>query len=193
MAAIPQLQQVCIKFPFSDPVAMSLDAFIPLFHEWITEGRIKDELLIDVADYRHVPGGPGVMLIANQAHYAIDSGGGSMGLLYSRRRDEPQDAETALRFALARAAQAAIMIETDAPTLTFDPARVEMRVASRLVAPNTSETRQAIEPVWTSVLETVGFAEPRFEAQGDPRQAFGLVMQSCKTAPKLAILAEFPN
>ncbi len=186
----PQIQQVCIKFPFANPATLDLDAFIPLFHAWIAEGRIEHELLIDVADYRHVPDGPGVMLIANQAHYAIDSGGGSVGLLYSRRRDEPQDAEAAFRFALARAAQAALLIESEIPALTFDPAHVEMRVASRLVAPNTTETRLALEPLWTQVLETVGYAEPTFVAQGDPREVFGLVMQSCAAAPKLAILGE---
>ena len=186
----PKIQQVCIKFPFADPASLELDAFIPLFHAWIAEGRIEDELLIDVADYRHVPGGPGVMLIAHQAHYAIDSGGGSVGLLYSGRRDEPQDAQAAFRFALARAAQAALQIESEFPTLTFDPARIEMRVASRLVAPNTTETRLAIEPVWKQVLESVGFVEPTFVAQSDPRQVFGLAMQRCATAPNLTILGE---
>jgi hypothetical protein len=40
-----------------------------------------------VADYRHVPEGPGVVLVAHDAHYAMDLAEGRLGLLYSRRRE----------------------------------------------------------------------------------------------------------
>ncbi len=186
-----QIQQVCIKIPLVNPAALDLDAFIPIFHEWIRENRIESELLIDVADYRHVPNGPGVVLIANEAHYAVDSGGGSVGLLYSRRRDEIGDAETAFRHALGRAITAARLMEKEASlgnALPFDLSRIEMRVMSRLSAPNTPETRQRLEPVWSGVLSSVGFVGAELKPPGDPRQAFGLALHSCASAPDLASL-----
>ena len=66
--------------------ALELERVIPVFHRWIQE-RALDELLVDVADYTHVPDGPGVVLVCHDAIYALDSGGGELGLLYSRRRE----------------------------------------------------------------------------------------------------------
>ena len=34
--------------------------FIPVFHNWIQDKVVDDHLLIDVADYSHIPDGPGV-------------------------------------------------------------------------------------------------------------------------------------
>ena len=184
-----QIQQACIKIPFVDASALQLDAFIPIFHAWIREKRIQDELLIDVADYRHVPAGPGVMLIANEAHYGIDSGAGSIGLLYSRKRDEASDAEVALKQALKRAVAAAQHIENEASlggALKFDMSHIEMRVMSRLLAPNTEETRAALQPAWEKVLANVGYTGAELKPASDPRQAFGLAVHSCGQAPDLA-------
>lgn len=75
-----------LKVFAEEPAAVELEGFIPVFHRWIQAQRL-DELLIDVADYRHVPHGPGVMLIAHDAHYAMDLAEGRLGLLYSRRRE----------------------------------------------------------------------------------------------------------
>ena len=75
-----------LKLFLQDSSQVNLEAFIPVFHDWIQHQRL-DELLIDVVDYRHVHDGPAVMLIAHDAHYAIDVADGRMGLLYSRRRE----------------------------------------------------------------------------------------------------------
>lgn len=68
------------------PSGERLERVIPIFHRWIQE-RALDELMVDVADYTHVPDGPGVVLVCHDAIYALDSGGGELGLLYSRRRE----------------------------------------------------------------------------------------------------------
>ena len=48
---------------FAEPVAaVSAKAIIPVFHKWIREQSI-DELLIDVADYTHLPTGPNALLV----------------------------------------------------------------------------------------------------------------------------------
>ena len=63
---------------------MDLALAIPVFHRWIQEQALPG-LLVDVADYRHVPEGPGVVLVAHEAIYGLDLGGGRLGLLYNRR------------------------------------------------------------------------------------------------------------
>ena len=78
--------KVDLKLFLQDASQVDLEDFIPVFHDWIQHQRL-DELLIDVVDYRHVHNGPGVILIAHDAQYAIDMTDGRMGLLYSRRRE----------------------------------------------------------------------------------------------------------
>jgi hypothetical protein len=75
-----------LKLFLDEASRVALEEFIPVFHRWIQD-QVLEELLIDVADYRHVHHGPGVALIAHDAHYAIDMAEGRLGLLYSRRRE----------------------------------------------------------------------------------------------------------
>jgi len=75
-----------LKLFVEDASGVDLGEFIPIFHHWIQNQELE-ELLIDVADYRHVPDGPGVVLITHDAHYAMDLADGRLGLLYSRRRE----------------------------------------------------------------------------------------------------------
>ena len=75
-----------LKLFVEDASGVDLEEFIPIFHHWIQNQELE-ELLIDVADYRHVPEGPGIVLIAHDAHYAMDLADGRLGLLYSRRRE----------------------------------------------------------------------------------------------------------
>jgi hypothetical protein len=74
------------RSPSAGGSGVDLRGLIPIFHRWIQESAL-DELLIDVADYTHVPDGPGVVLVCHDAIYSLDSGSGELGLLYSRRRE----------------------------------------------------------------------------------------------------------
>jgi len=75
-----------LKIFLDDSSDVAVEEFIPVFHDWI-QAQELDELLIDVADYRHVPQGPSVVLVAHDAHYILDLAEGRAGLLYSRRRE----------------------------------------------------------------------------------------------------------
>ncbi|HEY6724560.1 MAG TPA: hypothetical protein VI197_11030 [Polyangiaceae bacterium] len=58
---------------------------VAVFHRWIAE-RALEEVLIDVADYSHVPGGPGVVLIGNQHNYSVAERGQELDLTCLRKR-----------------------------------------------------------------------------------------------------------
>ena len=47
------------------PARFELADAVAVFHQWIRDG-VCPEMLIDVADYRHVPAGPGVLLIGHR-------------------------------------------------------------------------------------------------------------------------------
>ena len=55
-----ELQHVNVKLFLEKPKNVDLDALIPVFHAWVQD-QVCEELLIDVADYRHLNGGPGVI------------------------------------------------------------------------------------------------------------------------------------
>src|SRR5687768_6050569 len=79
-----------------------VDGYVPVFHRWIRDALIP-ELLIDVVDYTHVPDGPAVMLIGHDSDYALDRGGGKLGLLYANKRGASIDFPAALRRVLSAA------------------------------------------------------------------------------------------
>lgn len=171
-----QVQQLSVKLFAADPAAVSLDAFAPIFHRWIQEGRIPGQLLIDVADYRHVPDGPGIVLIAHQAHYAIDGERGPLGLLYSVKRDAPGELAAKLDEAYAAARVAAQALEEDpVRPIRFSGDRLRVSVMSRRHAPNTAETFAAARAVLGTFAARVFAGRTAHVSHlSDPRDPFAV-------------------
>lgn len=136
-----------LKWFLESPNRVSLDAFIPVFHRWIQMQRL-DDVLIDVADYRHVPNGPGVILIGHDAQYAMDQRDGRLGLLYSRRREthpsrrDIHSVAARLQSVFQDALNACQQLELETALqgkLQFRTDALELRINDRLRAPNTEE------------------------------------------------------
>lgn len=66
--------------------AVRLPRVVTAFHQWIAS-RALDEVLIDVADYSHVPGGPGVLLIGNDHNYSAAQRGQELEITCLRKRN----------------------------------------------------------------------------------------------------------
>ena len=126
---------------------------IPIFHRVIQEQRLP-LLLIDVADYSHVPGGPGVLLVAHEGFYSMEQPGerqheprerdgfepGHAGLRFSLRRgpDGGDGWSEPLRAALVAALRGCAEIEREAglgtaKQLSFESSTLEITVNDRLV------------------------------------------------------------
>ena len=87
-------KRIALKF-FADSAAeVPLEPFIKLFHRFIQEQAVLG-LLVDVADYAHVPHGPGVILIGHDVDYAVDSTAGRTGLLTTAKHYANDGAEIA--------------------------------------------------------------------------------------------------
>ncbi len=152
-----------LKWFFDDTTDIALEAFIPVFHHWI-QRQCLDELLIDVADYRHVHNGPGVMLIAHDVHYAIDATDGRLGLLYSRRRethpsrrhiDGACERLTSVFLCALRACRGLEAEATLRGQLRFRTDALSLRVNDRLYAPNTPEAFRAVCEALAPFLRTL--------------------------------------
>lgn len=152
--------KIDLKLFLQDASKVDLEDVIPVFHDWIQHQRL-DELLIDVVDYRHVHNGPGVMLIAHDAHYALDMADGRMGLLYSRRRETHparnaiQSVTERLHSVLECALAACRLLEAEPSLqgrLKFRGNELLLRVNDRLVSPAPAafdDLRTHLQPVLT--------------------------------------------
>ena len=146
-----------VKFFVEGPNPVDLPAFIPLFHRWIQKKTVEG-LLIDVANYQHVPEGPGILLMGHEGNYAMDMANGRPGLLYSRKREWGDDKtlQQRLHTVFRLALYASQTIESE-PALEgrikFRPNDVELTFADRLNTPNQPETLDALRE---EILATVG-------------------------------------
>ena len=151
------------------------EAFIPVFHSWI-KGHVLRELLIDVANYAHVPKGPGVVLIGHACDTFIDESEGRLGVLHNRKRAAPPP-DQRLADAFRRALHAAMLLETEpalAGKLQFSPHEFLLRINDRLLAPNTDETFRALKPELDALATTL-FAGPyELGRVGDAKSLFSV-------------------
>jgi hypothetical protein len=137
---------VMVKFFVEDGSRFDLGEIIPIFHDWIRNHRL-DELLIDVADYRHVYQGPGVMLACHGGFYSMDQFEGRLGLQYTRKEDHHGPPERPLETAFRAALLACTKLEEEASLrgrIKFRGDEVLFRVNDRLRAPNTPATFSAV-------------------------------------------------
>ena len=77
------LQKINVKFYLAGDAVLSPEDAFRIFSQWIPE--TKDEVLIDVADYQHVPQGPKTVLVGHEANYTLDNTDGRYGLLYGQK------------------------------------------------------------------------------------------------------------
>ncbi len=149
--SIHDAERVHVKL-FAEGDTPDAAALIPVFHRWIREAVIDDELIIDVADYSHVHEGPGVVLIGHASDYYFDLHEGRPGLLYSRKRDLEGDLRARLTDAFARAERAAALLEAEPGiALKFSRAEVLVRIPDRLNAPNEDDAFNAFSPLLEEV------------------------------------------
>jgi hypothetical protein len=118
---------------------VDLHSFIRVFHEFIKEKKVEG-LLIDVADYSHVPEGPGVVLIGHDVDYSIDQIGGSTGILTLRKRIEEGSLADLLDDTVRKCLLAVKAVQEDGSTKTsFSSALIRVQLVDRLAAPNTDQ------------------------------------------------------
>jgi hypothetical protein len=173
-----------VKLYATSHQGVDAEAFIPVFHAWI-KNEVLPELLIDVANYGHVPQGPGVALIGHGSDYYMDEAQGRLGLLYSRKRAAPP-AGTRVVDALRRALRAAILLEQEPAfdgKLRFGTGELLVRINDRLAAPNSDASFAAIRPELEKACATM-FGDAPFELTrvGTARDLFGVkIVTQAKT------------
>ena len=159
------MQRISAKLYVEDSSAVTPTALIPVFHRWISDGAVEG-LLIDVADYKHVPEGPGIMLIGHEGDYSVEYTDGVPAFRYERKRDRPSELREqihqVLRLTLIGANTLAETPDPHGP-IGFRTDEVVVSIADRLRAANTAENFESIKheveaavaEIYGAVVETV--------------------------------------
>lgn len=172
-----ELQHVNLKIYAQNSEPPAFEEFIPVFHSWIQD-KICEELLIDVADYGHVPAGPGVMLIAHEANYSVEYGTEErFGVLYNTKELREGSNRDAINHALRQTLKAALRLEEDERLkgrLKFSGQEVRLTVNRRSVTPNEQTTLTALQPDIESIFNKL-YSDSTYTLKRistDPRQRF---------------------
>lgn len=172
---IMDLHRIGIKFYSAKGDDVPLTDFIPVFHKWIQEGKLED-VMIDVAEYSHVPAGPGTMLIAYEGNYAVDETGDKRGFLYYSKQPMQETTLAERLAAVCRKNLAACKLLEEAEEtrdrINFNYGELQVFSNDRLAAPNTDEAWQIFEPALKSFLDRLYPATEYSIVRGDndPRE-----------------------
>lgn len=83
------IERFCVKFPVhTTPENFEEGSLIGILQSWIRLQKLPGTL-IDVVDYRHVPDGPGIMMVTYEINYAMEHQDGYG--LYVQRKWGSQD------------------------------------------------------------------------------------------------------
>ena len=151
------VQRIALKLFLDEPAALSPPDVIPVFHRWI-QTRAVDGLLIDVADYTHLPAGPLALLVGHEGRYVLDRSDDRLGLQYVRTQPLAGRLEVRLRTAAGMLLRAARRLETDAAPagrVRFRGDEIDWTANDRLLAPNRADTLAAVRPAFESFLATL--------------------------------------
>jgi hypothetical protein len=178
-----ELQHVNVKLPLTDPGGVDLEPLIPIFHRWIQD-KVFEERLLDIADYRHVHNGPGVVLIGHEGDYAVDNTDGHLGVRYNRKTALEGSNCDRLKQAARAALNACQRLEGEVSLrgkLRFNGQDVEVFINDRLLAPNRVETREGVQPDFQAFSQELFRGADSSSVYGsDPRRLFSVSLRASR-------------
>jgi hypothetical protein len=186
-----QLQHVNVKLLVRNPEDADLEPLIPVFHSWI-ESQNGDELLIDVADYTHVPAGPGIVLIGHEGNYSVDNARNRLGVRYNRKAVLDGSNQDRLIQATRAALTACRRLEAE-PRLggrfRFNGQDIEIFINDRLAAPNNAATREAFDADFQLFSRKLFRGNDYSISYGtDPRSLFTTFVKASRPTPVAELL-----
>ena len=186
------LQHVNFKLRIADAAEPDLAPLIPVFHAWI-QGQVFGDPLLDIADYRHVPAGPGIVLIGQAGDYSVDQTDNRLGVRYNRKGPLEGTNQDRLRQAARAALTAAQRLEAE-PGLNgqfrFNGREIEVFINDRFLAPNNDSTRQAAQPDLDAFFKQL-FAGKEYSLSygSDPRRLFAVSATAGQPFPVAELIA----
>ena len=191
-----QLQHVNVKLLIKNRKEVPLEPLIPVFHGWI-QGQVFEELLLDVADYRHVAAGPGVVLIGHQANYSVDDTDEHLGVRYNRKAPLNGTNQNVLSQATRASLIACRRLETEPRLegkLRFNGQEIECFVNDRLLAPNREASREELQPDFDTFFKKLfRGSEYSLTYASEPRKLFGVSVKTSRVFTTAELLANLDS
>ncbi|MBM4296853.1 MAG: hypothetical protein FJ143_03850 [Deltaproteobacteria bacterium] len=186
-----ELQKLNVKIFVEQPNSIPLTDFIEIFHSWI---QATDGVYHDVADYRHMQAGPGIVLVAKDAHVRIDESGGRRGLLYAQKSALVGSNREMLRHVFRAALKNCRKLEEEPALggkLRFAANEAVISLNDRLLGANSQESFDEIKGVVESVAsQAFGGAALDVARDDDPRQRLNIRV---KTSAALVVAQALEN
>ena len=166
------LQRIIVKVFAEQGQDIDPYEFMGVLQRWIREHTVPGTL-IDVADYKHIHQGIGVILVAHEFNVNVDYVDGRMGLEY--RRKQPlegtleQHVETILNDLMSMARQ----LESEPEfqnRLKFSGTELQITANDRLLAPNEDTAVHALQPALESAVKSVLGNITLTRTPNDPRE-----------------------
>ena len=185
------LQRIHIKLLSDAPATLSLAPFIAIFGRWRGE-KDHPSGWVDLADYAHVPRGPGIVLVGFRANFAFDMADPAPGTLYAAKKGlsgaHAERITAALKSCL-ELSQRLVAEKEFPPGVHLNTAAWEIHFTDRLETPHApaavGELRPAVEQALNRLLGPGGY---ELLPQSDPSQAPGFAVRAKCTAPLDALL-----
>lgn len=185
--------KLVVKFFLDNPAALGAGEAVPVFHSFIQAHAIPGHMLIDVADYDHVPNGPGTVLVSHEANIHLDLGEGRPGLMYVRKQPLKGGLADRVRSALRYALEVAHRLEQHpalAGRVRFNTHELVFRINDRLHGPNTPATFDEVRPALEEVLaEAYPIATVALDYTHAPQELFEVRAKS-STNPGVGAMLE---
>jgi hypothetical protein len=181
-----QLQHVNVKLLVRNATELEpdLELLIPVFHGWIRD-QSGPELLLDVADYTHVDGGPGVILIGHEGNYSVDNTDHRLGIRYNRKAALDGSNQDHLKQAAHAALTACQRLEAEpllGGKLQFNGQEIEIFINDRLVASNSDATRAALDLDFQNFSKTLfRGGEYSMSYGSDSRKLFAVTVKAARS------------
>lgn len=134
-----ELERFCLKFFARPDTDIDDEVFITIFHEWIRYQKLSG-VLLDVADYRHVPNGPGVMLITHEINFAMDRSNGRFGLFAQQKLNQADNRRGQILDLVRATIAFGALLESDwrvKKNLSVEAGQFHLMSNDRLLLPNT--------------------------------------------------------
>jgi hypothetical protein len=176
------IERFCAKF-FARPGTNINDAiFIDIFHEWIRSKQLGG-ILLDVADYRHVPDGPGIMLITHEINFSMDYADGRFGLLAQRKLGQGSNHQVRILELIRATAAFGALLEADSRLrgkLSLEGGTFHYIANDRLAAPNDDSSFAALKPDLEAAAHIIypGRQVSITRLQNDPRDRLTAIVEA---------------
>lgn len=186
-----ELQKLNVKIFTEQPNSVPLADFIEIFHGWI---QSTDGVYHDVADYSHMQAGPGIVLVAKDAHVSIDENGGRRGLVFSQKAVLVGAPRDMLRHVFRAALKNCRKLEEEPALggkLRFAANEAVISLNDRLLGVNSEESFEAIKgDVESLATQLFGGGEFSLARETDARQRLNVHV---KTSASVGVAQALEN